>query len=422
MEVATGLERARIALRERQREFARMPPRSSHIEDSVSAMRQIWTTRETEEPNRVRRGVMSFDKETERQRLARAEAIIRRVEPGANEDINYLGILSYQAASVEQVLLNLATTMGVDPERLANLEDRFARILFGTVSAARINAFSDTRTETGYSVVGLHSGLIDFMYQAAKTVSEVVPHTRGSGPGPAFKSDMDLDGAVRRVREVPQLAERVAEALEGYYFEGYPRKRWNEAVLDESGPALSSLIGMAERWVIAHEYGHTFAMVANVSDAPNPLWAEEYFSDNWATVATVWSAWTMDSFSPEVALSGATFALACLEVARRGHSLVTAGVTSKDVGSSTHPPNQARAIQCVDTFRQFFDVSYPLQGPPDYVAFTPRDKRPPSHGFRAEHSARAFRWARILLEAVWPVAGQRLKNCQGDRTLHAMWR
>jgi hypothetical protein len=179
---------------------------------------------------------------------------------------------------------------------------------------------------------------------------------------------------------------------------------------------------MAERWTLAHEYGHGLALGLDFSKAPgNSSWAEEFVADNSAAILTVLSAAQLDALPPEFALSGGNFTLACLDVIRRAYSVVTTGREDADLGSETHPPYKARAEQNIAVFGKVFDVKYKEGGAGFDLAYDLR-KDAPEHSVGSEFRDRVYALSNVLFE-IWPAVKQRLgQQFIGKRPLHKMWR
>ncbi len=413
------LAEAREFLRKRQAQAAEGAPgfpyrrQESTTEEALAILREQRRFVPTNDPDIVRRGIFRFDRKPEEERIRRTEEFIRRVQPGPFEDPNYFALLAYQAASIEMALPQF--------QRQPQVKDPFSRIILGTVHGGEVNAFAQAFPRTGYTVVLVQSGLIDFVYQSAKAVVEAINPFRTPDKSALSTANMDMDRirAELKVNEAP--VNRVYRTLESYFFKGYPRAFANETVADEQVPFLGGLIWMAERWITAHEYGHGLALPIDFSKAPyNANQAEEYFADCAATTLTVASGWSLDHLPAEVSLAGANFALACLKTCRRAKSVVTRGKEVRDEGNGSHPPNELRALQNIASFRQFFDVQYDGGRVPE-PTFVMRKKAPAQHGFGTEQSERAYFFSNVLFE-MWPAVKERLtEQYRNKRQLHPMW-
>lgn len=420
--VDSVLENARTLLRAEQ-EIAntKLPSSNGQLitDAALEVLGKLTRFGPTEVPHLVRRGAFRYEREREGTRIARAQALIRRVAPGPFEDPNYFAILAYQAASVEMAYELLAELLA----QRAPAPDRFSKFLLGTVPAPDVNAFAQKVTKDGYTIVILHTALVDFIYQAAKVIVEALKPSRSVDGRSAVEALFDLKAVRARLVMDSRPAERLYRTLEAYFFAGYPRASAFETIPAEHYPILSLTVGLAERWVIGHEYGHGLA--PSFQQAPASVrasWAEEYFSDSNATIVTVLSAAKLDALPPEFPLGGGIFALACLDLLQKGFYVLRTG---KETGSGaeqgTHPKARDRAAAVIHGFRQFFDVDYHPNGTFE-LAFTLRAEAPKAHNFSSEHSKRAYAYANVL-RTVWePVKGRLLEDFRRKRRLHPLWR
>jgi hypothetical protein len=414
-----GLLQARQFLRKQQEKAATGVqgfPYARFDNITEQALKSLKDQREvipTDDPHIVRRGAFRFNREMEEERIRLSEDLVRRVQPGPFEDPNYFALLTYQAASIEMAMRAL----------LKKDNDRFSLFLLGTIHKPDVNAFAEIFPCSGYTVVVLHSAIIDFVYQAAKAVVETLNPIRTINGTSAVHADTRLEKIRAELGRNPAPADRIYRTLESYFFYGYPRAFANEPIKEEHVPVLSILISMAERWIIAHEYGHGLAIGRNFHSAPsNESWAKEFFADTQAAILSVYSADLLDSLPPEFALSGGNFTLACLDVLRRAQSILQKkGHESPDRGSDTHPPYEVRAEQNLAAFRQFFDVEYKNRGLFD-LKFVIRKEPPKDHTFGSEeHIRRVYEFSTVLFE-IWPyVKAKLIQQVILKRPLHTMW-
>lgn len=409
----TALEGARTALRAEQSPAPGTPLRSlSNLpvtEEAIERYRDLTRVVPDEGTGRVRRGAFTYEPGQEAERIARGEELIRRVDPGPYEDPGYFAMLAYQAASLG---------LGFPSS------DVFSKFLLGTAHAADVNAFSRRLDAHGYVIVVLNSGLVDFVYQAAKVIVEAMHPVRSTrqGRGPLVQASTNLDEIRARLATDPAPAERLYRTVEAYFFKGYPRATAFETVPEEQHPPLSLIVSLAERWIIGHEYGH--GVVPSMASAPegvNVGWAEEYFADTTSMAGTVLSAARLDVVPPEFPLGGAIFALACLDLLQRGLYLLLTGDEHRAAGASqTHPAPRDRARAIVSNFRASFEVEYHADHTFD-LWYAPEPDAQGLRGFTREHSAAAYRYADIL-QAVWSVVKDRLlQDYRQRRPLHPMW-
>jgi hypothetical protein len=418
--VDPALDNARTWLRAAQSVSANMKPPISkgqlRTDAALERLEETFRYDSTEVPNLVRRGAFRYDRELESRRIERAQALIRRVEPGPFEDPRYFAILAYQAASVE---LGYGFRAQGAPD-----QDPFSKFLLGTLHAPDVNAFARKQAKDGYTIVMLYSGLVDFIYQAAKVIVEALNPSRSVDGRSAVTANFNLEAVQARLVSDPRPAERLYRTLEAYFFAGYPRASAFEMIPQEHYPMLGQVIDLAERWVIGHEYGHGLAPSSAFEQPPgvNPRWAEEYFADAQATIATVISAYKLDVVPPEFPLAAAIFALACLDLLQRAfHVLQIGKETGSNAESKTHPKARDRANALIYCFRQFFDVNYRPADRTFDLTFVERPEPPKVHNFTSEGSKKAYAYANVL-ETVWmPTKDRLLEDFHRKRPLHPLW-
>src|SRR5690606_16809218 len=150
-----------------------------------------------------------------------------------------------------------------------------------------VNAFATIHEQSDYTVVEVNAALIDFIYQSAKAVIAAQrPMRSGETGGITTQSDVDRIRAALDEDDAP--VQRLFASLEAYLYHGSTRAVRQETVPEEHSPPLSTLIGQAERFVVAHEYGHGVMERRDNSDSPlSSAWTAELLADNFAMFATV---------------------------------------------------------------------------------------------------------------------------------------
>jgi hypothetical protein len=386
--------------------------RPSTLAPTLSQLKKYLAFEPSPRPGCVRRGGFTYERELEKQRIALAGDLLRRTDPGPFEDPSYLAMLAYQAASLEMAFPKRIQTRKTDPG--------FARFLLGTVHSAELNAWAQRFKSHHYTVVALHSALIEFAYQAAKAVV-AAPKPAPTADGRRVSVNTDKDHLAAQLAADPEPIDRLYHTLEAYFFKGYPRAYANETVPAEQQLPLALLIGMTERWIIGHEFGHGFATGIKWEGAPNPSQAEEFFADDQATILTVQSAERLDDVAPEFALAGGAFALASLELFRRAFHIVLIGRVLPDDGQGTHPSNEARIDHLFDTFERCFEIGTDDTQP--RLAFTIRaaDWKPAATDASRLRRERACYWPDVLFTLWDHVQPRLLKDFENGRPLHPMW-
>jgi len=359
-------------------------------EMSVQYLRKQTSYVPDRDPELVRRGCYKYPRKEEDQRILHAEEIIRRVRPGPFEDPNYFALLAYQAASVEITIPWVNRSI-------------FKNYLLGTLHAPFVNAFAKIYQSSDTTTVILHSGMIDFIYQAAKVVVEAINPQLVTDGTATVRADTDLEAIKKMLRKNSAPSVRLCKTLESYFYKGYPRAFAEEKVRNEYGPVLGVLVPLSERWILAHEYGHALTKNVDFSNASNnPSWAKEFSADTNATISTVLSASQLDILPPEYPLSAGSFVLACVEILERTLSLLTTGMDSEHHESESHPPNEIRAIQIVTQYFHFFDFKYRETGEFD-LFFGFRSEVPDNDEFGKELKYKVHFFSSVLL-AVWKIS------------------
>ncbi len=388
----------------------------STLDTALARLNEYRDFQPTKDPRLVtRKDRLKYDRELEEKRIALAEDLVRRVDPGPHEDPIYLALLAYEAAAIEVALSDRP-----NPNRT---NQGWSKFLLGTIHSPVLNAFAYRLDMSEYTVVALFSALIEFAYQASKAVVAATNPKRSSDGKRFVTTDFSAEHIAAQIEHNPEASERLYRTLEAYFFTGYPRAFANEHVPDEHVIPLTLLISMTERWIIAHEFGHGLIadMGVNQKSAQYPK-SEEFAADNIATMLTAMSAVKLDAVPPEFSLIGGTFALACLDIFRRGLSIVRLGKEFKDVGDAEHPPNMARAQNIVKVFNTFIETDSDKQSSGITMSLI-LDHNRKLVDTEAAHlvTQRAFQYPNVLL-AIWNVVRPRLlKDYKSKRSLHPMW-
>ena len=324
---------------ERCRELLEITPTLTEPEELQLALKYAkqYEARSTRDGDYIRIGCFKYPPRREELRWQRTREVIRRVRPGVDEDPRYLAMLAREAASLE-IVISQAHTDSPNPKMLALCN----HVLLGTTASLDVNASCEEKA--GSAVVLLRYGLIDFFYQAAKSV---VLSWRPLEPRPGTSGGLGVSIAdIEQVLDkTPHLLELLSETLHAYMFEGRPRVVGYAPPPAEHVPALELLTTFTERFVIAHEYGHAlwqelnpnYARPAGISEC-----ADEFNADFFALFFTIMSAGALDLVPPNVALQGGFFTLYALEIIRKTLDLIRFGSVQEDKGTETHPPNQQR--------------------------------------------------------------------------------
>jgi hypothetical protein len=410
-----GLRDARALLRKEQAKHPNkagaVPASGSTLAPALAWLKAQGEFLPTGNKATVKRGPFTYDRKLEMQRLALAKALVQRSDPGPLEDPVYLAMLAYQAASLQLAF----------PKRLGDkqIDLGWSRFLLGTVHSSELNAMAQAFVAHNYTVVFVYSALVELIYQAAKAAV--------SATNPTWGADNRAHVIATKEHVLSQLeknsepVERLYRTLEAYFFEGYPRAFSNEQVPLVQQLPLGPLIGLAERWMIGHEFGHGFARELDWQRVPNPDMAEEYFADEQATILTALSTARVDSMSPEFGLAGGAFALASLEVFERALSVLQHGKVVQAPDDGVHPTNQARADHIVDTFERYFDAD-PEKGPAGLrFILRPDGWKPTDSNISRSRREMVSRWPNVLYTIWDQVQPLLLRDFESKRPLHRIW-
>ncbi|MCC7052478.1 MAG: hypothetical protein IT355_04370 [Gemmatimonadaceae bacterium] len=281
---------------------------------------------------------MRFPEATERTRWARTRAIISRTQPGTDEDPKYLEMTARQLASIEMLLR--ADHTDAPDARMAEICDR---ILLGTSPALVPDALA--RRVGDHFIVLVSFGLIDFCYQSAKaSVLSWKPIPAPDGVAFSFRNE------AAHVDEVlaadPSPLRLFQSTLEAFLFEGLPRAVSNAPPAANYQAPLGILTNANERFILAHEVGHTLHDALDIVPADGTAVAEELAVDDFAFYAVVESGHRFDALPPNFSAQGAYFVLTALEVIRQALDLARHGEVREDHGFVGHPP-VARRLQAL---------------------------------------------------------------------------
>lgn len=384
------VQAARDALREHQKRWAQgAPPLSSR--PVAEALERSAKRRAGLEPDGeyLRSGVFKYPIATENERFALTDVIIRRVDPGPYEDPRFLEILARQAAAVEYVL-------GQDEA----MRDALQQIVIGTTGAPGAHGFSEMRS--GEVAIALSAGLIDCLYQTSKAIALALKPTEpGSGGGVSFSTQpqdtedlLDAD---------PYPVDLMYDTLSTWLYEGIPRAPHSTNPPAIYDPPIQLMINGAERFVLAHEYGHAIIDHLEVGSTGSPTqaspWDRELRADLFALWVVVESSALLDQLPPNMALQGAVVAIEAYQQLTSALSIAISGHTVEDAGSASHPPLEAR----LENVKRFYTGLY---DDPDEAAASIGGMMVPSQ--TAEQI-----WVRVLprLEA----------SFRAGKQLHPMW-
>ena len=288
-------------------------------------------------------GTFRYPAASERVRWAKTREILERTAPGPYEDGNYIAMLAHQAAAIE-----LSVSQWSRYE--ARAEDLLGRVIIGTTVEPRSQGM--TTAVAGCSVIEMSAGMVDLLYQSAKAI---VLAWKRNDPGTEGRLSFstrpeDTDALLDRD---PYATELLFDTLAAWLYDGRHRASYSTVPAPEYRAPLKLLINGAERFVLAHEYGHAL-MDQLASEAGEQLtsWEREVRADTFASVAVMQSSRELDLLPPDMALQGAV-------VAMQAHDLLAAAVQTarfgREIGSQsspTHPSFDTRLKALESVFLQ----------------------------------------------------------------------
>jgi hypothetical protein len=330
---------ARRYLRRRQAYWASLVG-AAGLDDPVALALQHAVRREasaTRDGPFIRVGPFKYEAGIEEARWSLTTEIIQRVNPGPFEDPRYFEMLARQAASIELGLSRPGSKEGILPAT-------FARVIVGTTGQARSEA--STALVAGVAVISVSGGLMEFLYQGAKALvlawKEATPKegVTLSFSGRPEDTEEVLDGD-------PYPATLLRDTLTSWLYHGHPRAPHSAAPAGSRSWPLSLLINGAERFVLAHEYGHALIeqlavpeLASGNGPAEESPWAREFSMDAFGAMAVVYSSAYLDRLPPNIALQGAAVAMKAHEIFDSLQEIVSAKYGTE--APATHPPFEQR--------------------------------------------------------------------------------
>lgn len=328
-----ALDRARWMLRTRQDNLARISGRPAA--DALGAARRCAAQRADRsrfEGNDIRVGPWLFTREVEEERWARTLHIVERAQPGPYEDGAYLETLAREAAAIEMTLAPAAGGPSVFGRALE-------RIVLGTVDDPTGHA-GVARLGDGVAVT-ISTGLVDFLCAAATSVILAL-RPKPSPAGVLTTLSARPDDTVEMLAGDDAPVVHLEHAMAGWLLRGSVRAHPAPSVPDVYRPMLALLTAFAQRFVVAHEYGHALVDRLGVRMAwptgPSPDAIDKEFRADLLGAHMVFSSAALDRVKPNIALQGAVLAMKSQELIERAVEMVRGGESVGVAPPSTHPP------------------------------------------------------------------------------------
>lgn len=339
----------------------------------------------------IRDELFGYPAKLELIRWSRTKDILTRVSPGADEDPRFIEMLARQAASIEVILRQEHTD--VLDKRIAKMCDN---VLLATIPTLNPSAFAHRYKD--YFNVFISAGLIDFLYQAAKAV--VLSWRQNNPDGKAAVSFSSKPEDIDFVLEKnPYALELLQATIDAYMFDGIPRALgFSKSPPPKYHFPLKILTAFNERFIIAHEYGHTLFDQIDVDLPVLDAHDEEYSADSFAFDYIAASGWELDRLPPNFSLQGGFFVLTGLDVIRRTLDILKYGEIREDEGFMSHPPIAKRLEYLKHLYR---------------TKVSDKDD---------ENSIKPALNPGNTLEFLWgKLQNHLLEQFQADRKLHPMW-
>lgn len=334
--VSPRLAEARRFLQGRQANWASRsgaPP----TDDPIAVAQRRANERETNAVRDgafIREGAFKYDATDEEDRWLRTRQIIERVSPGPFEDPRYLEMLARQAASIELALSPPRANPGIPPEV-------WSRIIIGTTGEPRSEAYS--AVVAGTVVLAISGGMMDFMYQSAKALA-LAWQAKPASDGATLSFSGRPEDTEAVLNSDPYPVRLFRDTLTSWLYRGRPTAPSSVIPPPDRQAPIQLLINGAERFVLAHEYGHALlhhlkgAGLFSPADSPNDSpWDKEFAADAFALMSVIESSAALDRLPPNMALQGAAMAMKTHEIFDVVFHMTSDGSTTPEE-SATHPP------------------------------------------------------------------------------------
>jgi hypothetical protein len=323
------LTKARWLSREEQRRWAIVAGQVPSDALAEALDQAAWRADQaTTEGDQIRIGAWVYSRDVEDERRARTLRIIERAQPGPFENGKYLEILAREAAAIEMY-------MAPDPTG-SGLARALERIILSTVARPMSHAATAIRGDG--VIIAISTGLVDFMYQTAKSIGMALQQKPAPAGALTSVSAKPQDTAARLAADDTALL-NFSNTLLNWLFRGTPWPPDSIPPPRVYEPIVGLLISGAERFIIGHEYGHALVDKLNMHiawGAPEPT--EREFRADCLGAMAVFNSCKFDRVKPNIALQGAVLAMKAQEIVDRAMDMARGGSGDVYEGSITHPP------------------------------------------------------------------------------------
>jgi hypothetical protein len=363
--------------------------------------------------------------------FGQAHRIIDRIQPGNYEDGRYIALIATQAGRIEHGLLFDMDTLKL----LGEVRPALDRIIFGTVANPKSEPLTSKFGE--YAIITIPSAVVYLLYGMAKSIASV-----WSGPAKAragWSRTAQLRGLAAAdmaaaVRADPAASQALELLFCSWFFDGSARAHPSPPPQFDNMGRTGELAACAERFVLAHEYGHalidefglTFPWLTE--RAPKDSIDREHRADFVGTVLLAMSGTQVSDFDALTCLQGAVLALKTHEIMYNAIQLARGDGGDPVWRSETYPSFSDRLEHVIYTFHGYSDYQDTTRGiraalnrelglaPPTETSLSKYRESDPDF-YRAILTLPA-QTAGLLWNEVRPRLEREL---QSGRRLHAIW-
>lgn len=361
--------------------------------------------------------------------FGRARTIVDRVQPGVYEDGRYFALLAKQLGLIEHGLLFDMDTV----KQLDDVQPALDRIIFGTVANPKAQALTSKFGEC--AIITVPSAVVYLLYGMAKAIASVWSGLTTAGwSRSAQLRELAAGDMAAAVRADPAASDGLEQMFSSWFFDGSARAHPSAPPQFDNMGRTGELANCAERFVLAHEYGHAlideFGLTFRwLSDrAAQDSIDREHRADFVGTVLLAMSGSLVSDFDALTCLQGAVLALKAHEIFEDAVHLAR-GDHGDPVSSSPDYPSFAdRLAQVVHTFHEYSDYRDTTRG--IRVAFNRQvGLAPPTETSLSNYRERDPEFYRMILTLpaqtaalLWNAVRPSLeRQLQSGRRLHAVW-
>jgi hypothetical protein len=363
--------------------------------------------------------------------FGQAEKIIDRIQPGKYEDGRYIALIAKEAARIELGLLFDMDTLNL----LGEVRPALDRIIFGTVANPKSEPLTSKFGK--HVIITIPSAVVYLLYGMAKSVASVwsgPTKARAGWSRSAQLRELAAGDMAAAVHADPAASQVVEQLFSSWFFDGSARAHPSPPPEWDSMGKTAELVSCAERFVLAHEYGHALADEFGmkfpwlIDRAPKDSIDREHRADFVGTVLLAMSGTQVSDFDALTCVQGAVLALKTHEIMSDAIHLARGGGGNLVWSSEDYPSFSDRLEQVIHTFHGYTDYQDTTRG---IRAALNRERglAPPTETPLSKYreSDPDFYTAILTLPAhtaglLWNEVRPRLeKQLQSGRRLHPIW-